>query len=98
LFHYVCLYRLREGVRADQVRAARESLAALVETLPGVVQFAVVDNFAAAGGGYRLALITAFESRAAYEIFQRHDAARQVFDRMLGPIVDAPLVVEGESP
>jgi hypothetical protein len=94
-FHHVVLYRLRPGVTLDRVRAAREALAALVETLPGVVHFVVTDNLAVESGGYTLALISSFEGRAAYEIFARHGEVRRVEDELLAEVVEHRIVAQG---
>ena len=95
-FHYIVLYRLREGVTLDRLRDAKESLAALVETLPGVRHFAVTDNVAEANQGYRLALISQFEDRQAYEIFDRHPESRRVLAD-LEEIVEDRVVVHGSG-
>ena len=53
MFQHVVLYRLKQGVTLERVRTAREALAALIETLPGVEHFSVVQNVAADNGGFR---------------------------------------------
>ncbi len=95
MFHHACLYRLRPGIPAERVRAAREALGELAERLPGVLQFAVVDNFAEQSGGYRLVLIAAFADRAAFEIYRRDPEQRRVADELLAPIVAEQIQVEG---
>lgn len=95
-FHHLILFRLREGVTLDRVRATRERLAALVETLPGVREFVVTDNIATENdGGYKLALIASFEDRAAYEIFARHPEAREAVHALMNEIASDHLVVQG---
>jgi heme-degrading monooxygenase HmoA len=94
-FHHVVLYRLREGVTLDRVRSAREALAALVETLPGVLDFAVTDNLSDRNGGYTLALFSSFEDRAAYEIFSRHPEFDRVWRELLEPVVADRIVAQG---
>jgi heme-degrading monooxygenase HmoA len=91
------LFRLEPGVTLQRVRAAREALAALVETLPGVVEFAVTDNLAEENQGFTLALFSVFESRPAYEIFTRHPEYQRVWRELLGPIVAERVVAEGEA-
>ena len=98
MFHHVVLYRLKQGVTLERVRAAREALAALVETLPGVEHLSVVQNVAADNGGYTLALLSLFESRRAYEIFNRHPERLRVWQELLDPVVEHNIVVEGETP
>lgn len=97
MLHYVVLFRLKPGVTLDRVRKAKLSLAELAETLPGVLHFAVTDNLAPENGGYTLALFSAFESRRAFEIFERHDAVQQVLREDLGPVVAARVVAHGEA-
>jgi len=97
LFHYVSLYRLKPGVTLDRVRTAREELAALVETLPGVLHFTVTDNLSDRNRGYTLALFSLFESRDACEIFQRHPSYQQVWESQLQPVIDAQIIAEGEG-
>lgn len=97
MFHHVVLYRLKPGVTLDRVRAAREALAALCETLPGVEHFSVVQNVAVENGGYTLALLSLFENRGAYEIFNRHPERLRVWQRLLNPVVEHNIFVEGES-
>ena len=52
MFHCVILFRLKPGVSLDRVRGARESLQALVETMPGVAHLtAHLRERAASGTG-----------------------------------------------
>ena len=95
MFHYVVLFRLQEGVTLERVRAARESLAALVETLPGVHEFAVTDNLAEQNRGYTLVLFSLFDDRSAYEIFRRHPEYHRVVE-LLEPIIAERIVAEGD--
>jgi hypothetical protein len=94
-FHHVVLFRLRAGVTLERVRAAREALAKLVETLPGVLHFAVTDNVSARNHGFTLALFSSFEDRQACEIFRRHTETTRVWKELLEPIVDEQIVAEG---
>ncbi len=96
-FHHVVLFRLREGVTLERVRAAREALAELVETLPGVLEFAVADNLSDRNGGYTLALFSSFEDRSAYEIFSRHPEYDRVWRELLEPVVAERLVAQGKD-
>lgn len=95
MFHHVTLFRLKPGVTLDRVRQAREQLASLVETLPGVMHFTVTDNLAEGNQGFTLALFSLFESRGAFEIFQRHPGYQQVLAELLNPVVEQRLVAEG---
>jgi heme-degrading monooxygenase HmoA len=95
MFHHVVLYRLRAGVTLDRVRAARESLAALVESLPGIHHLSVTDNLATQNGGYTLALFSAFESQAAFDIYRRHPEQVRVEQELLAPVVEERIVAEG---
>ena len=97
MFHYVSLYRLKPGVTLDRVRAARDELAALVETLPGVLHFTVTDNLSDRNRGYTLALFSLFESREACEIFQRHPSYQGVWQSQLHPVIQAQIIAEGEG-
>ncbi|MBK8979251.1 MAG: Dabb family protein [Planctomycetes bacterium] len=96
-FHHVVLFRLRAGVTLDRVRAARSALQDLVETLPGVLHFAVTDNLSDRNGGYTLALFSAFEDRRAFEIFQRHPEWQRVHDELLTPVVEHSVVAQGSA-
>lgn len=96
MFHHVMLFRLRPGVPLERVRGARESLAALVESLPGVERFTVTHNTATDNGGYTLALFSIFESPQAYEIFTRHPEYLRVWKEDLEPVVEHFLVAQGE--
>lgn len=97
MFHHVVLYRLKQGVTLERVRAAREALAALCETLPGVEHFSVVQNVAVDNGGYTLALLSLFENRGAYDIFNRHPEHVRVCRELLNPVVEHNICVEGET-
>jgi quinol monooxygenase YgiN len=94
-FHHVVLFRLRPGVTLERVRAAREALAELSETLPGVLDFVVTDNLAEPNGGYTLALFSTFADRAAFEIYRRHPERCRVFEQVLAPVIAGQLVAEG---
>lgn len=93
--HHVELFRLREGVPLDRVRVAREALAELVETLPGVLHLTVTHNLASPNGGFTLVLFSAFESRAAYEICSRHPEWQRVFRELIEPVVAERVIAEG---
>ena len=95
-FHHVVLFRLRPGVTLERVRDARDALSRLVETLPGVLHFAVAENLSQDNSGYTLALFSAFEDRQAYEIFTRHAEYRTVWDSLLESVVDSKIVAQGE--
>ena len=96
-FHHVNLLRLKPGITLDRVRQAREQLAALVETLPGVHHFAVTDNLSPLNGGYTLALFSSFDGRTAYDVCMRHPEYRRVWEELVEPIVERRLVAEGED-
>ena len=96
-FHHVELFRLREGVTLERVRAARESLAALVETLPGVMHFAVTDNLSDRNEGFTLTLFSAFEDRRAYDIFSRHPEFERVWRELLEPVIAERIVAQGQD-
>lgn len=97
MLHHAILYRLKPGVTLDRVRTAREALAALAEHLPGVLHFAVTDNLAQENGGYTLALFAVFETREAFEIFQRHPEVHPVMQELLDPIVEKRIVALGAN-
>jgi hypothetical protein len=96
MFHCVILFRLKPGIPLDRVRDARQSLQALVETLPGVEHFAVTHNLAADSGGYNLALFSGFANRSACEVCLRHPEWRRVWERQVAPLVESHLMVQGE--
>jgi len=97
MYYHVVLFRLRAGVTLDRVRSARESLAALVETLPGVEHFAVSHNQAADHGGYSLALFAGFENKKACEIFTRHPELQRIETEELGPVVESRVEAAGSD-
>lgn len=96
-FHHVILFRLREGITLDRVRAARETLAELVELLPGVLHLAVTDNQSARNAGFTMVLFAVFENRPAYEVCTRHPEWQRAFAEFIDPVVAERLVVEGEA-
>lgn len=95
--HHVILFRLRGGVTLDRVRNAREALADLVETMPGVLHLTVGDNLAGQNGGFTLALFASFENRPAFEVCTRHPEWRRVFQEFIDPIVAERIVAETEA-
>ncbi len=94
-FHYIVLFRLREGVPLERVRAAKDALASLVETSPGVRHFVVTENVAQENGGFRLALISNFENRQAFDIFARRPEVRAILDQMVEEVAEDRVVVQG---
>jgi len=96
-FHHVELFRLRPGVPISDVRAAREALGNLVETLPGVLSFAVTDNLAERNAGFTMALFSAFADRRAYDIFTRHPEYQRVREQLLEPVVADRIVAQGDE-
>ena len=96
-FHHVVLVRLRSGVTLERVRAAREAMAELVETLPGLLHLGVVDNLSALNAGYTIALCAVFENRHAFEVCTRHPEWLRVWNQLLAPIIADRIVAEGEG-
>ena len=97
MFHCVILFRLKPGIPLDQVRDARSSLQALVETLPGVDHFTVTHNLAPATNGYNLSLFSTFENHNACDIFLRHPEYQRVWTEELEPLVESHLAAHGQS-
>ena len=93
-FHHIVLFRLRAGITLDRVRAAKEELGALVETLPGVRELSVSHNVAEPSHGYTLALISHFDNRRAYEFFARNPDARGIVDRIMDDLVESHIVFQ----
>ena len=81
----------------DRVRAAREALSRLVETLPGVLQFTVTDNVAKLNQGYTMVLFSMFESEQAHQICHRHPEFKRVWTELLEPVIEDRIVAEGPS-
>lgn len=96
-FHHIVLFRVREGITLERVRRAREALAALVETLPGVRDFTVTENVAKQHDGYKLALISSFEDKRAYDIFARHPESIAVLDEFMNEVAEDHLVIQGSG-
>jgi heme-degrading monooxygenase HmoA len=97
MFHCAILFRLKPGIPLDRVRGARESLAALVETLPGVEHFTVTHNVATDSHGYNLALFATFESQKACDIFLRHPEYQRVWHADLLPVVADHVTAQGQG-
>ena len=97
MFHCVILFRLKPGVPLDRVRGARESLQALVETMPGVAHLTVTHNLALDRQGFNLALFSLFETRNACDIFLRHPEYQRVWDEDLAPVIEAHVMAKGDS-
>ena len=97
MYNHVILFRLKPGVTLDRVRSAREELSRLVETLPGVVEFAVTDNLAEQSKGFTLALFSVFENEQASQICRRHPEYIRVWNELLEPVVEDCIVAEGKS-
>ena len=88
---------MKPGVTLDRVRAAREALSRLVETLPGVVHFSVIDNLADLNQGFTLVLFSIFENKQACAICHRHPEYERVWVELLEPVVEDRIVAEGEG-
>ena len=97
MFHCVILFRLKPGIPLDRVRDARQSLQALVETLPGVEQFTVTHNLATESQGFNLALFSTFENKHACDIFLRHDEYQRVWTEELEPLVETHVTALGAA-
>jgi heme-degrading monooxygenase HmoA len=95
MFHCTILFALKPGIALDRVRAAREGLQALIETMPGVNYLSVAHNVAADRQGFNLALFSAFESENACDIFFRHPEYHHVWREDLEPLVERQLVAKG---
>ena len=95
MFHCTILFALKPGISLVTVRAAREALQALIETMPGVDHLTVTHNVADDRQGYNLALFSGFESKRACEIFFRHPEYRRVLSEEIEPLVDSKLVAMG---
>ncbi|MEY4828340.1 MAG: Stress responsive Barrel Domain [Planctomycetota bacterium] len=97
MFHCTILFRLKPGIPLDRVRGARQSLQALVETLPGVEHFSVTHNVAAESKGFNLALFSTFENQSACEIFLRHPEYQRVWHEDLLPVVAEHVTAQGQG-
>ena len=96
-FHHVVMFKLRAGVTLDRVRAAREALAELVETLPGVLHLAVTDNLSSENAGFTMAMFATFENRPAFEVCSRHPEWQRVWREILEPVVADRIIAQGEE-
>ena len=97
MFHCTILFSLKPGISLDRVRGARESLQALIETMPGVAHLTVAHNVADDRHGYNLALFSAFETRTACEIFFRHPEYQRVWREQLDPLVARQITAQGSD-
>ena len=95
MFHCTILFALKPGISLERVRAARESLQALIETMPGVAHLTVAHNVAADRHGYNLALFSGFDSSNACDIFFRHPEWQRVWRDELVPLVERHIVARG---
>lgn len=97
MFHCTILFALKPGIALDRVRAAREALQALIETMPGVDHLTVTHNVADDRQGYNLALFSGFESKDACDIFFRHPEYRRVMQEELGPLIEQKVIAQGDG-
>jgi heme-degrading monooxygenase HmoA len=97
VFHCTILFSLKPGIALDRVRGARESLQALIETMPGVAHLSVAHNVADDSQGYNLALFSAFETRKACEIFFRHPEYQRVWREQIDPLVARQITAQGSD-
>lgn len=97
MFHCTILFALKPGISLVRVRAAREALQELIETMPGVDHLTVAHNVSPDRQGYNLALFSGFESKEACDIFLRHPEYRRVLDEELGPLVDSSVAAMGSD-
>jgi len=97
MFHCTILFRLKPGIPLDRVRGARQSLQALVETLPGVEHFSVAPDAADETKGFNLALFSTFENQSACEIFLRHPEYQRVWHEDLLPVVAEHVTAQGQG-
>lgn len=95
MFHCTILFALKPGISLVKVRAAREALQALIETMPGVDHLTVTHNIADDRQGFNLALFSGFESREACDIFFRHPEFVRVMREELDPVIEQKLVAQG---
>ncbi len=95
MFHCVILFQLKPDIALDRVRAAREALQDLVETMPGVEHLTVTHNLAKDRAGFNLVLFSGFESKDACDIFLRHPEYVRVREEDLGPIIESHLMAQG---
>ena len=95
MFHCTILFALKPDISLVKVRAAREALQALSETMPGVDHLTVTHNIADDRNGFNLALFSGFESKEACEIFLRHPEYQRVMREELEPMIDQKLVAQG---
>lgn len=97
MYHHNTLFRLKPGITLDRIRAAREELGRLVETLPGVVHFTVTDNLSDLNQGFTLALFSLFETEQACRIFHRHPDYQRIWNDLLAPVVEDRIIAEGHG-
>ena len=95
MYYCTILFSLKPGISLERVRGARESLQALIETMPGVDHLQVTHNVAADRQGYNLALFSGFETQTACEIFFRHPEYQRVWHDELEPLIERHVAAQG---
>jgi len=80
VIHHLVLMRLKPGVTRDDpvLRAALAELLALREQIPGIVRWDHGWDFVRRPISYDWALVSAFETRAAFDAYGPHPAHQAV--------------------
>ena len=94
---HVVLFKYKEGTSAEKIKEIRDAFAALRTKVPGVVGFECGTNMSPEGlsQGFDHAFVLTFTNAMARDAYLPHPAHRE-FGKLLGGVLDAPLVVDYE--
>ena len=80
MIRHVAMFKWREGVAEEQKAAARDSLAALKESVPSVVEYTVGFDIERNPNNWDMVLVADFEDVAGLEAYFAHPVMNQASD------------------
>jgi hypothetical protein len=94
---HVALFSWRPGVTEEQVQALRDGLAALPGVIPEIQAYRFGTDAGLIEGNMDFAVVAEFADSDGYRAYAAHPAHRDLFDRLLRPILDGRAVAQVQS-
>ncbi len=92
---HLVFFAVREGASGEEVDDLLSSIRGLKETVPGVVDLSVGEDFSGRSGGYTHALFARFEDAAGLQVYMGHPAHLAVVEK-LGATTSGRIVADYE--
>ena len=96
MIEHIVLFKAKPDAPPEALEAMLKALAALKNTIPGLLQISTGVNFSARAQGYTHGLVVRFPDRAALDAYQVHPAHQKAVVKQVRPNVEGVLALDYE--